>query len=515
MKPSRTRRARCATTWRTVTDGRDPWNERPAGRSWIGVAGLMALTAAIWAPAQALAHTGKTDPFASVEVVEGQADRSSSPVVILVAPRGAADFLAGGSGSVESSAAAIRPRVARRLPVASRGIQFLRLEAGRAEAALDGEVEGESYAGLTRAIDTNGGTSSIELIWFYDEATLAALTANEKALVRSLYASGTAVVIVAGGPEALAKLLALEQGAEPSSTRRRMFAFVHTPAGGHSFRAIDLSGSEEFADVLRDAAGFVTSARGAGGDAAGAVAGASRLERPASVDVGTAWGLCSSAQLTGTIEGGEYAILHAIYRLDDSEDDEYDYYLVELDQTSSIEDYFAGSTSCGHYMNEMSLDLDFSVSDDQSLWEYSPDSTDGTSSISDSIGGTLTTSQLEVNASVSNTYTLNDVTIAAEVAFTEPSASWTTSFTGVSFPCCWTYDQPATAAQGAQTVSVTAIIQAEKDAGFEFTFGGTFVSRELEITDSFLYTYEYTDFTTDTGTWTLHVSSDNACDDSN
>lgn len=513
MEPSRTLRVRCATTWRTATDGRHPGNERPAGGSWIGIAGLMALAAAIWAPALVLAHTGKTDPFAYVEIVEGQADRPSSPIVILVAPRGASDFLVGSSGAVEISAAATRPRVASRLPVVSREIQFLRLGAEHAEAALDGEVEGESHAGLTRAIDTNGGTSSIELIWFYDEASLAALTADEEALVRSLYASGTAVVIVSAGPEALAELLALEQGAEPSSTRRRMFAFVHTPARGHSFRAIDLSGSEEFADVLRDAAEFVTSAKGAGGDTASAVAGSSRLARPASVDVGTAWGLCSSAQLTGTIEGGEYALLHAIYRLDNPEDEEYDYYLVELDQTSAIEDYSDGSTSCGPYMKEMSLDLDFSVSDDQSLWEYSPDSTDGTSSISDSIGGTLTTSQLEVNASVSNSYTLDDVTIATEVTFTDPTASWTTSFTGVSFPCCWTYEQPATAAQGAQTVSVTAIIQVEKDAGFEFTFGGTFVSRKMEITDVVFYSYEYTDYTTDTGTWTLYVSSGNACDD--
>ena len=54
------------------------------------------MAAVIGSPTQADAHAGKTDPFASIEIVENQADRPLSPVVIIVAPRNASSLLSGG-----------------------------------------------------------------------------------------------------------------------------------------------------------------------------------------------------------------------------------------------------------------------------------------------------------------------------------------------------------------------------------------------------------------------------------
>ncbi len=150
------------------------------------------------------------------------------------------------------------------------------------------------------------------------------------------------------------------------------------------------------------------------------------------------WDSVRSQRKTGTTQGtfsgkqqttGTYAHKITVYKLDDANYSQGDWYRIDLSMETAISNYRKGSSVCGWYIDKAIVAFDLTTSGGE-IWELGPPTTSGSSSTSFSVGGMLGSSGPRITASYSMTQTVPDAGIKLMRNTVNETAIWIASLQG-------------------------------------------------------------------------------------
>lgn len=126
---------------------------------------------------------------------------------------------------------------------------------------------------------------------------------------------------------------------------------------------------------------------------------------------------------------GSYTHQIAVYKLDDADYIEGDWYRIDLTVISAISRYRKGDNICGWYTDKVTAAFDLTSADGE-IWELGPQSTENKSSQFFTVGGSLGTSGPGINASYSRRQEVADAGIKLTRNTVDEAAVWTANLQG-------------------------------------------------------------------------------------
>ncbi|MCB1807923.1 MAG: hypothetical protein KDJ99_23045 [Candidatus Competibacteraceae bacterium] len=150
------------------------------------------------------------------------------------------------------------------------------------------------------------------------------------------------------------------------------------------------------------------------------------------------WTSITSYRKTGTTQGkfqnknqttGTYSDKITVYKLDDASYDQGDWYRIDFEMVSAISKYRKGDGICGWWTDQVKVAFDLTTSGGE-IWELGPQTTQGSSTTSFSLGSSLASVGPRVSASYSVTQTVPDAGIKLNRNTVNETAIWTARLRG-------------------------------------------------------------------------------------
>lgn len=221
------------------------------------------------------------------------------------------------------------------------------------------------------------------------------------------------------------------------------------------------------------------------------------------------WGSIKSERKTGTIKGvyrsktqtiGTYSHKITVYKLDDASYDQGDWYRIDFELVSAVSSYRKGDSVCGWWTDKVKVAFDLSTSGGE-ISELGPQTSQGSSTTSFSLGGSLANSGPRVTASYSQSQTVPDAGIKLDRNTVNETAVWTANLRGckdIGSPV--SYKGASKVAKSTFTLQPSIIVMVPESRRLDFkTKVGTVTSEITHKKGRYKVSRGLTTYTQDTG----------------